>query len=50
MASFKREAISIVKMIKYNQKIIGLLTARCRRFVLLNMMGKRWINVEPNNL
>ena len=48
--SFKREAISIVKMIKYNQEIIGLLTARCRRFALLNLMGKRWINIELNNL
>ena len=48
--SFKREAISIVKMIIYNQEIIGLLTARCRRFALLNLMGKRWINVESNNL
>jgi hypothetical protein len=50
MASFKREAISIVKMIKYNQKIIGLLTARFRRFVLINLMGKIWINIELNNL
>jgi hypothetical protein len=49
MASFKREAILIVKIIKYNQNIIRLLTARCRRFVLLNLMEKRWINVEPNN-
>ena len=38
--SFKREAISIVKIIKYNEEIIGLLTARCVRFVFIKFDGE----------